>query len=120
MFIYLHRYSLLFQKPYRLKHKRVLPARHAQTDSVTSFSTRRPFCCEQIFEKQLSYIYIFPPRTSVYLFWLQIQNLFFIYRIIKMNEERTAAKELDQWIEQLNECKQLSENQVKTLCEKVQ
>jgi serine/threonine-protein phosphatase 2A catalytic subunit len=36
-----------------------------------------------------------------------------------MNEERTAAKELDQWIEQLNECKQLSENQVKTLCEKV-
>ena len=34
-------------------------------------------------------------------------------------EERTAAKELDQWIEQLNDCKQLSENQVKTLCEKV-
>ena len=36
-----------------------------------------------------------------------------------MNEERNAAKELDQWIEQLNECKQLSENQVKSLCEKV-
>jgi len=36
-----------------------------------------------------------------------------------MNEERTAAKEFDGWIEQLNECKQLSENQVKTLCEKV-
>lgn len=29
------------------------------------------------------------------------------------------VKELDQWIEQLNECKQLAENQVKTLCEKV-
>lgn len=29
------------------------------------------------------------------------------------------TKELDQWIEQLNECKQLSENQVKFLCEKV-
>lgn len=36
-----------------------------------------------------------------------------------MVEDRTAAKELDQWIEQLNECKQLNENQVKTLCEKV-
>lgn len=29
------------------------------------------------------------------------------------------VKELDQWIEQLNECKQLTESQVKTLCEKV-
>lgn len=28
-------------------------------------------------------------------------------------------KELDQWIDQLMECKQLAENQVKTLCEKV-
>lgn len=28
-------------------------------------------------------------------------------------------KELDGWIEQLNECKQLEENQVKQLCEKV-
>lgn len=28
-------------------------------------------------------------------------------------------KELDQWIEQLNEGKQLTESQVKTLCEKV-
>ena len=36
-----------------------------------------------------------------------------------MSEERAAAAELDQWIEQLNECKQLSENQVKTLCDKV-
>ena len=36
-----------------------------------------------------------------------------------MNEERAAAKELDQWIEQLNDCKQLTENQVKTLCDKV-
>ncbi len=36
-----------------------------------------------------------------------------------MVEDRAAAKELDQWVEQLNECKQLTENQVKTLCEKV-
>ena len=36
-----------------------------------------------------------------------------------MVEDRAAAKELDSWVEQLNECKQLSENQVKTLCEKV-
>lgn len=34
-------------------------------------------------------------------------------------DEKAFTKELDQWIEQLNECKQLSENQVKTLCEKV-
>ena len=33
-------------------------------------------------------------------------------------EEKAVVKELDQWIEQLNECKQLAENQVKTLCEK--
>ncbi|XP_054706893.1 serine/threonine-protein phosphatase PP2A-like [Uloborus diversus] len=33
-------------------------------------------------------------------------------------EEKSALKELDSWIEQLNECKQLTENQVKTLCEK--
>ena len=34
-------------------------------------------------------------------------------------EEKTNLKELDQWIEQLMECKQLEENQVNTLCEKV-
>ena len=34
-------------------------------------------------------------------------------------DEKAFTKELDQWIEQLNECKQLSEGQVKTLCEKV-
>ena len=34
-------------------------------------------------------------------------------------EEKAQLKELDQWIEQLMECKQLGENQVKTLCEKV-
>ncbi|KAI3373883.1 hypothetical protein L3Q82_022451 [Scortum barcoo] len=33
-------------------------------------------------------------------------------------DEKAFTKELDQWIEQLNECKQLSEGQVKTLCEK--
>ena len=36
-----------------------------------------------------------------------------------MADDRATAKELDQWIEQLYECKQLSEPQVKTLCEKV-
>ena len=36
-----------------------------------------------------------------------------------MSDDRSTAKELDQWIEQLYECKQLSEPQVKTLCEKV-
>ncbi|GAA6070622.1 protein phosphatase 2 catalytic subunit alpha a, partial [Tachysurus ichikawai] len=33
-------------------------------------------------------------------------------------DEKVFTKELDQWIEQLDECKQLSENQVKFLCEK--
>lgn len=37
----------------------------------------------------------------------------------KMNqEEKNYLKDLDGWIEQLMECKQLSENQVKSLCEK--
>ena len=36
-----------------------------------------------------------------------------------MVDDKETAKEYDQWIEQLNDCKQLSENQVKTLCEKV-
>lgn len=34
-------------------------------------------------------------------------------------EDKASLKELDQWIEQLNECKQLTESQVKTLCDKV-
>lgn len=34
-------------------------------------------------------------------------------------DEKAVWKELDQWIEQLNDCKQLTENQVKTLCDKV-
>lgn len=34
-------------------------------------------------------------------------------------DDKAFTKEIDQWIEQLNECKQLSEGQVKTLCEKV-
>lgn len=34
-------------------------------------------------------------------------------------DDHATAKELDTWIEQLYDCKQLTENQVKTLCEKV-
>lgn len=34
-------------------------------------------------------------------------------------DDKASCKELDQWIEQLNDCKQLTENQVKTLCDKV-
>ena len=34
------------------------------------------------------------------------------------SEEKNQLKELDTWVEQLMDCKQLSENQVKTLCEK--
>lgn len=35
------------------------------------------------------------------------------------NFDRPVLKEVDQWIEQLYECKQLTEAQVKTLCDKV-
>ena len=34
-------------------------------------------------------------------------------------QEKSITKDLDQWIEQLNDCKQLTENQVKTLTDKV-
>lgn len=34
-------------------------------------------------------------------------------------DEKTYFKDLDQMIEHLKECKQLGENQVKTLCDKV-
>lgn len=34
-------------------------------------------------------------------------------------DDKSFTKEVDGWIEQLNECKQLTENQVKLLCEKV-
>jgi len=37
----------------------------------------------------------------------------------RMVDDRAAAKELDQWIEQLMDCKPLTEAQVKTLCDKV-
>lgn len=36
-----------------------------------------------------------------------------------MVDDKATAKDLESWIEQLMECKQLSETQVKTLCEKV-
>jgi len=34
-------------------------------------------------------------------------------------EDKVMAKELDQWVAKLQDCKQLEENQVKILCEKV-
>ncbi len=34
-------------------------------------------------------------------------------------DERSSAKELDDWIESLEDCKQLEENQVRILCSKV-
>ena len=33
--------------------------------------------------------------------------------------DKAGLKEIDQWIEQLYQCKQLTESQVKQLCEKV-
>ncbi|GLV41671.1 microtubule star [Carabus blaptoides fortunei] len=37
---------------------------------------------------------------------------------LEIMDDKASSKELDQWIEQLNDCKQLTENQVKTLCDK--
>lgn len=34
------------------------------------------------------------------------------------DEKKIPAKEIDVWIEQLKECKQLQENQVKALCDR--
>lgn len=34
-------------------------------------------------------------------------------------EDKVVAKELDEWISNLEDCKQLEESQVKVLCEKV-
>ncbi len=34
-------------------------------------------------------------------------------------DDKAGSKELDQWVEQIYECKQLTECQVKTLCDKV-
>ena len=34
-------------------------------------------------------------------------------------EDKFVAKELDEWIAKLEDCKQLEESQVKVLCEKV-
>jgi len=56
-----------------------------------------------------------PPVIIVVVAELYIGNFTFIIMV----EDRSSCKELDQWIEQLMECKQLAENQVKTLCEKV-
>ena len=58
-----------------------------------------------------------PPRhddvtsDNVVCTWLQVW-------IVTM-DDKASLKELDQWIEQLMQCQQLQENQVKTLCEKV-
>ena len=34
-------------------------------------------------------------------------------------EDKVVAKELDEWVSKLEDCKQLEETQVKVLCEKV-
>ena len=34
-------------------------------------------------------------------------------------QDRSISKDLDKWVEQLNDCKQLTETQVKTLTDKV-
>nr|CAD7400820.1 unnamed protein product [Timema poppensis] len=49
--------------------------------------------------------------------WDVAVSITFRNAVITM-EEKASLKELDQWIEQLNECKQLTESQVKTLCDK--
>lgn len=59
---------------------------------------------------------------GTYNSWIQLQQASYNdrrkVRLAEM-EDKPGMKDLDQWIEQLNECKQLTENQVKSLCDKV-
>lgn len=50
---------------------------------------------------------------------VRLSNNQLIYVGRPIMDDKTSLKELDQWIEQLNECKQLTESQVKFLCDKV-
>ena len=38
---------------------------------------------------------------------------------VSVTKPQPTNKDLDEWIEQLFECKQLTENQVKVICDKV-
>ena len=63
---------------------------------------------------EIIYLICFPDEYFNLQLWVMFSDL----KKKKMVDDRAAAKELDQWIEQLMDCKQLSESQVKTLCDK--
>ncbi|KAI4502958.1 hypothetical protein M0802_002002 [Mischocyttarus mexicanus] len=55
---------------------------------------------------------------GIYESYMTSPSAFVVGHFIYKMEEKASLKELDQWIEQLNDCKQLTESQVKTLCDK--
>ena len=66
--------------------------------SIDSWPVSPPCCIDDTFDNAVCT-------------WLQVW--------IMTMDDKASLKELDQWIEQLMQCQQLQENQVKTLCEKV-
>lgn len=46
-------------------------------------------------------------------------HVYILSSFVEMIEDKSGLKELEGWIEQLMECRQLTENQVKSLCDKV-
>lgn len=73
------------------------------------------FCCD--FRPDRSTALVARPFDFVLHVRLSNNQLIYVGRPIM--DDKTSLKELDQWIEQLNECKQLTESQVKFLCDKV-
>ena len=66
------------------------------------------------------YCYLKQPFANCHTHIRAHRSLSLLFIPIDKNmESTTEAKELDQWIEQLEQCKQLEERQVKILCEKV-
>ena len=63
------------------------------------------------------FIFIWVSKCTKINKWI----IFLLYQILSMTmvDDKATAKDLESWIEQLMECKQLSEAQVKTLCDKV-
>lgn len=56
---------------------------------------------------------------SLTLNWATVTDFVLWLYNSQMMDDKEGTKALDKWIEQLNDCKQLTENQVKTLCDKV-
>lgn len=73
------------------------------------------FCCDSRPDRSTALV----ARPYDFVLHVRLSNNQLIYIGRPIMDDKTSLKELDQWIEQLNECKQLTESQVKFLCDKV-